>query len=107
MSFFVITELCFPTLIRHFTKIQPAELMKYSVFIKALSLFFNVSERSYRFRYHNTARFLPDLTNQSIGIALARFLTASGQLDFTLVILDQKQLVPDKDNTACNLQRKN
>ena len=97
---FVIAECCFSALIGHFTKIQPAELAEYSIFKTVLSLFFDIAERSDRFRYHHTTRFLPDFTNERIGIAFSRFLTASGQFDFALVILNQKQPVPDKNDPA-------
>ena len=100
VSLFVITEFRFPTLIRHFAKIQSAELVEYFIFMEALSLFLDIPEWSDRFRYHNPARFLPDFPNERFGIAFTRILTASGQFDFSLIILNQKQFVSVKNNTA-------
>ena len=90
ISLFIITEFRFPALIRHFAKIQSAELVKYFIFTEVLSLFLDKSKCSDRFRYHNTTGFLPELPNESISIAFTHILTASGKLDFALIILNQK-----------------
>ena len=103
ISLFLFTELYFSTLGGHLAEIQPADLVEYPALVIALevpALFLDISKRTNRVGDNEVARFLPDLTDKGICIGFALVLTSPGETDLAFVVIEQQQLVSNKNDTS-------